>query len=568
MSALFGFSGPPDPALAGRMAEALSHRGRQPVELDVGREGTIAFRALHESDAGLWRTSDRTLAIAGQIFEEDGEKLLEEIAASPERINELRGFFVLVYRDGDHWRLMRDGAGRRTIYWALHEERLRFAIEPKGILAAPSFPRRIRPAAIAQYLAFSFVPGSGTMLEGVHELPAGHVLHWRAGDTEVRLERVFQPEKCGRDQEDDPEFWIERFREEHARAVSDLRSVGTPYGVFLSGGIDSSIVTAEVARQTSGKVRTYAIHFGRKYPNELEHARAVAVACGTDHEEVEIHPKHFLPELRGILWHLDDPIGDPVTVPNFALAQHASREVRFIFNGEGGDPCFGGPKNIPMLLHHWYGLARDEGFRERRYLESYRRAYEELPRLLTPEWRAQFSDEDLEGVLRPYLSEGPPSSFLDKLTTVNIREKGAHLILPKVERMLAAAGLTPLSPLFDERLVELSFRMPSRLRLDRGIEKVVLKRAYEDVIPPSIIERPKSGMRVPVHFWCQGELKHYLKKILSPKEVRRVGIFRPERVQQLLAYDTEEGPGRYGLRLWMLMTFEIWRRLVIDREPL
>ena len=155
---------------------------------------------------------------------------------------------------------------------------------------------------------------------------------------------------------------------------------------------------------------------------------------------------------------------------------------------------------------------------------------------------------------------------LDKLQAINIRLKGAHLILPKVDRMTGAWGLRQLAPLFDERLIEMSFRMPPRLKLDRGVEKVILKRAYERDLPPEVIARPKSGMRVPVHFWFKGEMKKYARKILSPRKLREVGIFDQRRVRQLLDYDIDGGPARYGLRLWMLITFEIWRRIVVEGE--
>jgi asparagine synthase (glutamine-hydrolysing) len=267
---------------------------------------------------------------------------------------------------------------------------------------------------------------------------------------------------------------------------------------------------------------------------------------------------------------MDEPIGDPITIPNFELARQVGRGFRWVFNGEGGDPVFGGPKNLTMALHHWYGSGdRSPGFRERQYLESYRRAYSELDRLLTPELRASVSPrEDLEGILTPFFETDRPSSFLHKLLAINIRLKGAHLILPKVERMLGAWGVTPLSPLFDERLVRLAFAMPERMKLRHGIEKVVLKQAYAGRLPAEVIERPKSGMRVPVHFWFQGELRKTAKHLLSRRKVKQAGLFDPDRVQQLLDYSIQQGPGRYGLRLWMLMTFEIWRQLVIEGEAL
>jgi asparagine synthase (glutamine-hydrolysing) len=187
--------------------------------------------------------------------------------------------------------------------------------------------------------------------------------------------------------------------------------------------------------------------------------------------------------------------------------------------------------------------------------------------LLALEWRAQIDERrDLDQVIRPFFEAPRPERFLDKLSSINIRLKGAHLILPKVERMLGAARIVPLSPLFSEAMVRLSFQMPSRLKLSGGVEKVVLKLAYEDQLPPEVIARPKSGMRVPVHFWFRGELKRYARKILNPRHVRRAGMFDPERVKQLLNYDTQEGPGRYGIRLWMLITLEMWRRIVLEGE--
>jgi asparagine synthase (glutamine-hydrolysing) len=200
------------------------------------------------------------------------------------------------------------------------------------------------------------------------------------------------------------------------------------------------------------------------------------------------------------------------------------------------------------------------------YVASFRRAYDDLQQLLNPDYLKYIDTErDLYSIISPFL-ESDLSHFLDKLMLINIRLKGAHLILPKVERMTAAWGLTAHAPLFDEELVKLSFAMPAGLKLARGIEKIVLKRAYEGDIPAEVIARPKSGMRVPVHYWFQKEMKRYAKKILSRKAVRSVGIFNEKRVQQLLDYDIEGAPGRYGLRLWMLITFEIWRRIVVDGE--
>ncbi len=186
---------------------------------------------------------------------------------------------------------------------------------------------------------------------------------------------------------------------------------------------------------------------------------------------------------------------------------------------------------------------------------------------MNPDWLARIDFRtDLEAVLSPFFKGPGPPLLLHRMLAANIRLKGAHLILPKVERMLAAHGVTPLSPLFDEDLIRLGFSLPPRLILSRGIEKVILKAAYRELLPEPILQRPKSGMRVPVHFWFQGELKRYARHILSRRALIRAGIFNADRVKQLLTYDIEESRGRYGIRLWMLITFEIWRRLVVEGE--
>lgn len=487
-----------------------------------------------------------------------------------EALQQLRGAFILVIQADQTLTLVRDPGGMRTVFYTVHQGRFAFAVEPKALTALPGFSPRLNAQAVAQYLTFSFVPGQATMIAGIEELLPGHFITWRDGRLSSP-QPYFEYEHLEDSYPDREESeWVEQFKTDFSQAVAERIPEKEPIAVYLSGGLDSSVVTAELKQQLTCPVHTFSIHFGEKYPNELVFAREVAAHCKTEHEEVYIRPREFLPRMRKMIWHLDDPIGDPITMPNFELAGYLQQHFRFVFNGEGGDPLFGGPKNIPMLMQHWYGgLPRGEHFREEAYLASYRRGYEELARLLTPEFRQEIDFEaGLVGVLKPFFQAEQPHRFLNKLTVINMRLKGAHLILPKVERMLGAWRLTPLAPLFAESLMQLTMQLPTNLKLRAGVEKWIIKQAYRDALPQAVIDRPKSGMRVPVHFWFQGELRRYAYKILSPKAIKRTGIFDPNRVSQLLRYDTEEGPGRYGLRLWMLITFEIWRRLVLEREPL
>lgn len=583
MSVIFGFTGSPDPARSRHLSQSLSHRGTHQALDQEAPGGTLGCRSMwsphdHRAGADLAWDEQCTLAFCGHVTSPDSataQRLLDQYNQHGIHFAEnLRGAFVLAVLDRDRLLLFRDGAGRRTVYYTLHQGRFVFAIEPKALYRMSGFSPRLRPGALAQYLTFSFVPGAGAMLEDIFEVPAGAYIDYDAVGKSWRTERYLQFEDAALTSPDQQVantdgMWIKRFQDDFTQATEALRPRGEPIAIFLSGGIDSSIVTAEVKARHDERVKTFAIHFGPDYPNELSYARLVADHCGTDHEEVPIEPRDFLPQLHDMIWHLDEPIGDPVAMPNYELAQHVARQgYRWVFNGEGGDPCFGGPKNLPMLLQHWYGgVEKTPNFREKLYLASYRRAYEEMDHLLTPEWRQQIDPvSDLEAILTPFFETDRPPRFLDKLLAINMRLKGAHLILPKVERMLAAAGLTPLSPLFDERMMQLAFALPGHLKLRGGIEKVILKEAFAGRVPQAVIDRPKSGMRVPVHFWFQGELRRYAHKILSPRQVKAAGIFRPERVKQLLQYRTDEGPGRFGLRLWMLLTLELWRRMVFDKD--
>jgi asparagine synthase (glutamine-hydrolysing) len=600
MGAIFGFTGPPDPGLRDRLIGHLAHRGdrRRAPRVQVHAESTLGrlpSREPHPAAPPVDWGPDRVLcglAVPAGADPRDGagsptaahptangastdssprhaEAGAEGLTRTPSLTEALawatalRGPYVAAVRSGHRLILMRDCTGRRTLYCARFEGRWIFAIEPKSLWQLPGFPRRLRPAAVAQFLSFSFIPGSGTMLEGIYEVPAGTaaVLDPRCSTPEWH--RFCEPEsEPPPDARSDTE-WVDHGRSLIGQAVADLLpDPGAPQAVFLSGGIDSSLVTAELCRQARAPVHSYAIHFGDRYPNELAFARAVAEHCGTVHHELRIRPRDFIPRLPEIVRHLDEPIGDPVTMPNFVLGEHVAEQgFRFVFNGEGGDPLFGGPKNLPMLLHHWYGVPGgfEPGFRERAYLALYRRAFEEIDPLLQPAFRARIDpQQDLDAVLTPFFEAPIPATFLDRLIAINARLKGAHLILPKVERMLAAAGLTPLSPLFDERLFRLTFQLPGHLKLHQGVEKVLLKQAYRDALPTSTINRPKSGMRVPVYFWFRGDLKRYARARLSPRRLEAQGLFRADRVAQLLRYETEDGPGRYGIRLWMLLMFQLW----------
>lgn len=476
-------------------------------------------------------------------------------------INDIDGAFILTLIDKDTIYMARDAAGRRTAYYHQNENNeLFFAPQPKCIYSLSGFKKELKESSLYKYLTFSFVPGRDTMLKGIYELRPGEIITYKNKQLTSRF--YFDAGNITKVEKSKTE-WITELRTEIDEQIQLAYRANQNIGCFLSGGLDSSIITSRAALLQQEKVPTYSIHFGSKYPSELEFASQIATKYNTDHHEVLIEPKQFVSNFEELMGSLDEPIGDPITIPNYLLAKTASKSCDGILNGEGGDPCFGGPKNFEMLLSQWYPKTTPQPYSlEKTYLASYRRGYAYLDFLLNKGFNAHHRKKNtLEQVLSPYF-ENDTLNFLDQLMVINIREKGAHLILPKVERMLSYAGINSCSPMFSKKVIELSLQMPSQYKLGRGNEKLILKWAYENEIPKSIIERPKSGMRVPIHYWFKGDMKKYAKKTLMSPDFLNLGYFDKEGIKKLLSYDTEEGLKRHGLLTWMLLTFAAWHKNV------
>jgi asparagine synthase (glutamine-hydrolysing) len=321
-----------------------------------------------------------------------------------------------------------------------------------------------------------------------------------------------------------------------------------PVGAFLSGGLDSSLVVALARRLHAAPIRTYSVSFGDGYANELPFSSLVAAHCQTEHRIVELAPAVVLHHLDETIGLLSEPIGDPLTVPNALLFRQAAAEVGVVLNGEGGDPCFGGPKNLPMVLAELLGdgasTESDQSLRrERSYLRAHGKCYDDLPQMLAPDVAAALQDEPLERTLTPYLTDPRWPSFVAKLMALNVAFKGAHHILPKVDALSAGFGVVPRAPLFDRAVVELAVSLPSQVRLRGSVEKYVLKEAVRDLLPSAIVERPKSGMLVPVEAWFRGPLLPAASARLLDG---RLGGVRP----------------RIGAKIWLLVTLEAWLRTV------
>ena len=454
--------------------------------------------------------------------------------------------------------LERDPIGEATWYWRR---------EPDGSVRAapvlreliPASPA-IDPAALRDYLACAFVPGHRTLVEGVQELRPGSTWdtskHVLPTETETLREGAWDP--------DEPlEMHARRLRPILEAAVaSRLPADPTePVGVFLSGGLDSSLVTALVRRLHPGPVHTFSLHFGPETPNELRWSQAVADHCRTDHHVLEFDAQTIRQHLVESISLLDDPIGDPLTTPNFLMAKAArAKGLEFVFNGEGGDPVFGGPKNLPMVLHTLYDSERADV--RCAYFRSYQKCYDDLGTLWTRQARERIAVlPPQEELLDPFLTDdgNPMQSYLNRLMRINLRLKGADHILNKVGCVARHCGLTVRSPLFDTAVVEAGFAIPARYKLDGSREKAVLKESVRELLPADVVERPKSGMMVPVQRWFKGPLKGMFADLVLSGDSRCGAWLERSLLEDWLAYRPMTPP-RHGVKLWMVLTLEIWMR--------
>ena len=481
------------------------------------------------------------LAIVGQLWEQWGT----------ETLSLLEGQFAIAIWDREQQTLClgRDRVGAKTLYYTTAETTSWVA--PRLRSLNPYHPQELDPIALRDYLCCAFVPGTQTLWQGVRELRPGSYL---CLPDDTQPQRYWQPQERITNADRPIEWHAGQVRSLLEQLVQQALPADKPVGAYLSGGIDSSCVTAIAARLHDRPVHTFSIHFGAEYPSEIEFANIVAAHCGTEHHILEVSPQQIWQLLPETLEAMDDPVGEGLTVPNLLLARSAKEFVDVVFNGEGGDPCFGGPKNKPMLLNSLYGSIHGEGDAIAAYLTSFQKCYVDLPRLLKPEvWNLV---KDAPSVFGEELQR-TETTFLNRLMRLNIEFKGADYILTKVNNLTAAAGLEARSPLFDPRMVALSLQIPPEYKLSGAQEKAVLKAAVADLLPDAIVNRPKSGMVMSMQQWFLRDWQRQARSLLLNRRAAIAPYLNQALIRDWLNYRGEVFP-RYGLKLWLLVTLEIW----------
>jgi asparagine synthase (glutamine-hydrolysing) len=368
MCGLIAHRGPDDEGFHVEGIGGLGHRRLSIIDLSGGKQ------PMGSADGQVW------LAFNGEIYNymevradleklghrfrtrSDTEVILEGYRAyGPAVAEKLNGMFAYAIWDAPRKRLVlsRDRLGKKPLYYSLRGDSLIFASELKSLLADPSLPREVDPAAVDAFFTYGFVPSPGTILKGIHKLRPGHTLVWEGGDLKVtQYWNVRYEALQGRSEEE----WVDAIQDLLEDSVRIRLMSEVPLGAFLSGGLDSSLVVGTMRKlMAGGQVKTFTIGFGEGGFSEVEDARRIAKAFATDHREFEVRPETaILPELA---WYLDEPFGDSSAVPTYYVSRMARQEVTVVLSGDGGDEAFAG-YNRPLprdSVGHPPGTARALG---------------------------------------------------------------------------------------------------------------------------------------------------------------------------------------------------------------
>ncbi|MBC7796942.1 MAG: asparagine synthase (glutamine-hydrolyzing), partial [Pyrinomonadaceae bacterium] len=441
--------------------------------------------------------------------------------------------------------------------------------------------------------------GEETLFVGIKRLLPAHTLSWQNG--EIRIEKYwdvqYQPKFENRRDKDLIAEWRELFRESvKLRLMADV-----PLGMFLSGGIDSSAICAEMSQMVDEPIKTFSVAFAEREANELEFARIVADKFKTEHHEITVSPKEFFDALPKLVWHEDEPLGFIACVPLYFVAKLASEKVKVVLTGEGSDEMLGGygryrktilnasigksyesltPRFVrEMVRGNLNNLPASVGNKLSRtflnlapelesiYLNNFAIFPETyLDKLFTSGAKAKIGDAAPFDLANRYLSETDAVSLLDKMLYADTKTY-LHELLMKQDRMSMAASIESRVPFLDHKLVEFMARLPEKMKLRGSNTKFILREAMKNVLPDEILNRPKMGFPVPVGRWLRGEFRHIIDEYVLNSRVYERNIFAPETLRKIVDEHCANVKNHES-KLWALINFEVWARQFIDGEGL
>lgn len=601
------------------MVSALYHRGPDDQGLFLGRRAALGVRRLsiidlkgghqpiHNEDKTLWIIFNgmiynflelrRQLQEKGHVFytQADTEVIIhlyEEYG--PDCVSYLNGMFAFAIWQVNEEALFlaRDRLGVKPLYYINSGGYFLFASEIKAILQFPNINREIDLFALSQYLTFEYIPSPNSIFKEIKKLPPAHTLTHRDGNTLIKR---YWNITINRDRKNNIDV------EGATRVLSDLLedavrirlNSDVPKGVFLSGGIDSSLVTAIACAQNGNRIKTFSIGFDEPSFDESKFFRRVTDYFGTEHYEKTFTCEELLDLLPAVSGLSDEPFADPSILPTYYLSKFAKEHITVALCGDGGDELFAGyPTYAAHKLAPYFELfpsALNRGlcrlaksaipvsmknlsldFQLKRFLEG----LNNHPYIRHHLWMGAFRPQEKQGLFSPwainllggrdifadsrgYFEEPDTDGLLDKIQYLDIKTYLADDLLVKVDRASMANSLEVRSPFLDYRLFDFALNLPEKFRLNNLISKYILKKYAKGLIPKEIISRGKKGFGIPFSFWLRSKLKDFILDVFSEERIKREGFFQYPYIEKLLT-DHFSNKCDNRKQIWTLLMFELW----------
>jgi len=522
-------------------------------------------------------------------------------------VQHFRGMFAFAIWD-DKRRTMflaRDRMGQKPLVYRLARGRLTFASELKSLLQVPNAPRYVDPQSLADYVTLQYVPHPRTMLRGYSKIPPGHWAEFNAATGDFIVERYWEAPYQRPDAAQPTERqnltadeWKSKLRETLTDAVRLRMRSDVPFGAFLSGGVDSTIITGLMQQLSEQKVHTFSIGFSEKKFDERSFAREAATKLGTDHHEFVVDPS-ALEMLPKLIDHYDEPFADSSAIPTMALSQLTRQHVTVALTGDGGDELFAGydrylavelaakidrlPKFLRAILTNpiWKKLPASIEQKSRlRQIKRFLAALGQSPERRYANWISIFDDTRRPGLFATDFNHGldeydsasfildafgrcSEPDFVQRTTCVDVETYLPCDILTKVDIASMAYSLECRSPFMDHHVVDLAAKIPidQKLRGRRG--KRILIETFADLLPDSIQTRRKMGFGVPLDHWFRGSLRPMLIDTLLDRNSLSRGYFEPWAIRRLVE-EHVTGKWDHSARLWLLLVFELWHQRYVD----
>ncbi|MGN7202494.1 asparagine synthase (glutamine-hydrolyzing) [Arthrobacter sp. SAFR-044] len=590
----------------------LSHAGAQPM---VSADGAFVIvfngEVYNHADLRTLLDAEKTIAWRGHS---DTETVLECFAVwGIERtLRACEGMFALALwdRSSGSLTLARDRFGEKPLYFGWQRETFLFGSELKALKAHPAFENEVSRDSLCLLLRHNCIPAPYSIYRGVYKLRPGHYLTL----THIALEELLSPEPVP--------YWqfsellgqgqIEPFIGSDAQATDALETVlgasvlrqmaaDVPLGAFLSGGVDSSTVVALMQALGARPVKTFTIGSSSSQYDESLHAKAVAQHLGTDHTELILRPEDGLNIIPALPSMYCEPFSDSSQIPTFLVSELASKHVKVVLTGDGGDEVFGGYNRYLAARTVWSSIARlpsplrrvtaaglstvppaawdslSEKFSnllpKRLHMTTLGDKAQKLAgvlntaseanyyRQLTSHWddpaRVVLGGAEPATIMTDRRQWPQKSDFVEWMMAMDTLTYLPDDILVKVDRASMAVSLESRAPMLDPSVIELAWRMPIDKKVRGGEGKWLLRQVLYRHVPKRLIERPKMGFGLPLDSWLRGPLRDWAELLLNEERLRREGYFRPEVVRGIWS-DHLGGKRNHQHQLWTILMFQAW----------